>query len=125
MRRRLHEEIPRRLVHPVKQHKVRAGLDVLEPCREARRELDGADLVALAAVLGTVLARGPRRADAADEIDAGVWCGRQVDRLLAGADAEVRRPLSGAVHAGFLIASHSRSRLRTLAIQGRTGDRLP
>src|SRR3569833_3639705 len=118
MARRLDQQIPRRLVHPVEQHEVCAGLDVLEPRREARIEMDGADGRALAAVLWTGLALGPRRADAADEVDPGVGRGRQIDRLLAGADAEVCGPLRGSVHGGFLIASHSRCRLRTLAIQG-------
>src|SRR6185437_10025508 len=66
---RLQHQVSRRLVHPVQQNEMRAGLDILEAGREARVERDGADGVGAARILGAILALSPRRLDAADEID--------------------------------------------------------
>ena len=66
-----------------------AGLGVFEAGGIALVELDGADGIGFAGVFRAFLARLPGRADAADEIDAGVELARQVDRLLAFADAKI------------------------------------
>src|SRR5262245_40240660 len=88
MPRHLQHDIATRFVHPIEQHQVRTGLDVLERRRPTRVDLDGTDGVRLARVLGTILAVPPGRADAPDVIERGVVLRRQVDRDLALPDAE-------------------------------------
>ena len=68
---------------------MRAGRNAVERGRIARIELDGAYGVRAARVLRAFVAPRPRRADAADEIEAGIEFFRQRDGDLAGAD--VRR----------------------------------
>ena len=84
--RRLHQEVAPRLVHEIEHDEVRAGRNAFERGGVARVELDGADGVRAARVLRALVARRPWRADAADEIDAGVEVVRQRDGDLAGAD---------------------------------------
>src|SRR5712671_1856290 len=65
-----------------------ATFDMRERGRPARVDREGADGIGLARVLGAVLAPGPGRADAADEIERGVERLGQVDSDLAVTDAE-------------------------------------
>src|SRR5215471_19721574 len=85
----LQHQRARRAVHPVEQHQVRAGLDILEAVGPARVDLDHANGLGLAGVLRAVLALLPGRVDAADEIEPGVGLLGQLDGLLAFPNAEI------------------------------------
>ena len=84
MPRRLHHEVAPRAIHEIENDEMRAGRDAVERGRVARIELDGAHGVRAARVLRAFVAPRPRRADAPDEIDAGVEFVRQRDGDLAG-----------------------------------------
>ena len=85
----LQDQVSRRLVHPVEEHEMGAGLDVLEALMPSRIELDHANGFGFSGVLRAVLALLPRGVDAPAELEASVRLGRQVDRLFAVADPEV------------------------------------
>src|ERR1043166_608461 len=63
-----------------------AGLDVGKRGCETVRHLDRAHRLGLARVLRALLAGRPRRADAADEVDAGIEVFRQLGRNLPRPD---------------------------------------
>ena len=112
----LQHQIARRLVHPVEHDEMGAGLHVLEGRRPALIDLEGADGVGFAGVFRAVLARLPRRVDAADEIEPGVGLVRQLDRHFAVADAEFLVVISGSsikVMPGLVPGIHDAVRLGT------------
>src|SRR6185312_11254566 len=85
----LQDDVSRRSVHPVEQHEVGAGLDILEALAPPRVDFDHADGLGFPGVLRAVLARFPGRMDAADVIKAGVGLGRQIDGLRALPNPEI------------------------------------
>ena len=113
MARSLQHQVAARLVHPVEHHHVAGGLEPPQALRPAGIELDGAERLALPAILGAVLTPPPGRADAADEIEAGIKTLRQLDRNLALAQPE-RVGIGGAgmvlvrAHAAFSVARRRR-----------------
>src|SRR5207302_4116072 len=96
MCRRLLDEVAPSLVHPVEQPQMAVESQVLEPRRIQRIELDPADRIGFGRVLRALGAQLERRADAADEIDAGIVGGRQLDCHLTrphiAASAHIRCP---------------------------------
>jgi hypothetical protein len=89
MPRHLQHEIAPRLVHPIEDEEVRAGLDASQRRGKARVDLQRADGVGFTRVLRALLAPGPRRSHPADEIEMGVELLRQGDRDLALSNAEI------------------------------------
>ena len=99
MPRHLQNQIAPRPVHPIKHDQMGATFDVGERLRPARVDLEGADGIGFARILGAVGAPGPGRADAADEIERGVEGVGQLDGNLAVPDAE-----------GVIVVVHGLSR---------------
>ncbi len=85
----LEHQGPGRLIHPVDQNEVAAGLDVLEAVGPAQVDLDGADGVGFLRVFRAVLALFPGRPDAADEIDPVIGIFRQIHGLFAFPNAKI------------------------------------
>src|SRR5204862_468156 len=73
----LQHEVTPRLVHPIKHHDVGAAFDPLKAGRPARVDVDGADRLGFARILGTILALLPRRPDPPNEIERRVGGLRQ------------------------------------------------
>src|SRR5262249_18600643 len=87
--RYLQHQISRGPVHPVEKDKMAAGLDILETFAPVRVEVGHANRFRFARVLRAVLAFLPGRANAADEIEAGVRLSGKRDGLFALPDTEV------------------------------------
>src|SRR4051794_2769033 len=86
MARDLDDEIAPRLVHEIEHNEVRAGRNAVERRAVARIQFHRALCVRAARIARALAARLPWRADAADEIDAGVERVRQRGGDLACAD---------------------------------------
>jgi hypothetical protein len=80
----LHEIAPC-LVHPIEQPDVAVEREIGKSRRIAWVQLDPADGIGLCRALRTLAARFEGRADAADEVDAGIIAGGKLERYFAGA----------------------------------------
>ena len=96
---------------------------LMEAVGPAGIDLDGADRVGFLSVFRTVLTFLPGRADAADEVDAGIGLRRQFGGLFAIAGAEVLA-CHGTLRRSrpFLNATNEQFQVRTVAKQAANTD---